>query len=320
MTNILITLDPKEIPQSQIERIRLIVPDARLFITGREDEMQPLLGEVEIIAGHFPIPWISQAPRLQWYQQWGAGTDWLMKFPEVARLDFTLTNASGVHAIPISEHILAMMLAFARRLPQAIRNQEQRRWDRDGQPEAFELSGTTMLLVGVGAIGQRTAQIASGLGVRVIGVRHDKRKTVQGIEKMLGPDELMDALPEADFVVLTMPLTAETRRMINAQVFEKMKSSAYLINIGRGGTVDEAALIQALQDGQIAGAGLDVFATEPLPPTSPLWGMENVIITAHYSGLTPHYNERALEIFIDNLDRYIHHLPMRNVVDKQRGY
>lgn len=320
MTNILITLDPKEIPSSQLERIQSIVPDARLIITDREDEMQSWLGNIEILAGHFPIPWLTQAPRLQWYQQWGAGTDWLMKYPEVATLNFILTNASGVHAIPISEHILAMMLAFARRLPQAIHNQEQRRWDRDGQPAAFELAGTTMLLVGVGAIGRRTAQVASALGMRVIGVRHDKQKTVPGIEKMLGPEELLDTLPEADFVVLTLPLTAETQQMINAQAFEKMKSSAYLINIGRGGTVDEGALIQALKTGQIAGAGLDVFTTEPLPPTSPLWGMENVIITAHYSGLTPHYNERALEIFIDNLDRYVHHRPMRNVVDKQRGY
>ena len=320
MTDILITLDPKDIPQSEIERIRSIVPDARLFVTNKEEEMQPLMNDIEILAGHFQVDWLPQMPRLHWYQQWGAGTDWLLNYPEIARMDFILTNSSGVHAVSISEHILSMMLAFSRRLPQAIRNQEQHRWDRGGQPPAFELAGKTMVLVGVGAIGQRAAQITAALGMHVIGVRNDKTKSVSGVEKMIGPDELDSVLPEADFLVLTMPLTAETRQMINAKTFEKMKPSAYLINIGRGGTVDEDALIQALQNGQIAGAGLDVFAKEPLPSGSPLWDMPNVIITAHYSGFAPHYNERALEIFVDNLDRYVHHQPMRNVVDKQRGY
>lgn len=320
MTNILIALDPKEISQSEIERIRSIVPDAQLFMTDQQEEMQPLFGKIEILAGHFPIQTLTRLPNLRWYQQWGAGTDWLMGHPEIAQKDFILTNASGVHAISISEHILSMMLAFSRRLPQAIRNQEQHRWDRNGQPPAFELAGKTMLLMGVGAIGQRTAQIAAALGMRVIGVRKDKAKRVSGVERMIGPDELDTVLPEADFLVLTIPLTAETKGMINANTFSKMKPSAYLINIGRGGTVDEDALIQALQNGQIAGAGLDVFATEPLPTDSPLWDMTNVIVTAHYSGFAPHYNERALEIFIDNLARYVHHQPMRNLVDKQRGY
>lgn len=326
MTTILIAIDPAAIPPQQVDRIRSIAPGAHLLITEQREEMQPVLGEIEIAAGHFPNQWISQAPRLRWFQQWGAGTDWLLKAPEIASRDFILTNASGVHAIPISEHILALMLAFARRLPQAFKQQEQHDWqgkafwERKDQSAVFELSGKTMLLVGVGAIGERTARVAAALGMRVLGVRHDKEKTVPGIERMMGQDELAAALPEADFLVLTAPLTQETRQMIDAQAFARMKPSAYLINIGRGGTVDETALIQALQDGQIAGAGLDVFASEPLPPDSPLWDMPNVIITAHYAGDTPYYDERALEIFIDNLERYVHHRPMLNVVDKQRGY
>jgi phosphoglycerate dehydrogenase-like enzyme len=137
---------------------------------------------------------------------------------------------------------------------------------------------------------------------------------------MVSKRDLHAALPEADFVVLTIPLTADTRGLFGAQAFASMKPSAYFINIGRGGTVDEPALIQALQNGQIAGAGLDVFASEPLPSDSPLWNMPNVIITSHYSGITPHYHERAMDIFIDNLERYVKGEPLRNVVDKQRGY
>jgi phosphoglycerate dehydrogenase-like enzyme len=316
----LIALDPAHIPTGQMERIRSAMPDGQLLITDDREKIEPLLGDIEIVAGHIPTQWIPRMPRLRWYQQWGAGTDWLMHHPDIAKRDFILTNASGVHAIPISEHILAFLLAFARSLPAAIRAQERHQWEQDIQPAPFELAGKTMLLIGVGAIGQRTAQVASGLGMRVLGVRHDPAKTVPGIERMFGPEQLEMALPEADFVVLTIPLTQETKGMFNARAFGKMKPSAYLINIGRGGTVNEADLIHALQAGQIAGAGLDVFENEPLPPDSPLWDMKNVIITSHYSGSTPHYDERAMAIFIDNLERYQKGQPMKNVVDKKRGY
>jgi phosphoglycerate dehydrogenase-like enzyme len=318
MTTILITLKPDSTPQSAAERIRAIAPHARLVITDKPEEIEQMAGEVEIVAGHFSPECISLAPNLRWYQQWGAGVDWLLRHPEIAEREFLLTNASGVHAIPISEHILAFMLAFARSLPAAIRAQEQHDWIRT-QP-IFELAGKTMLLVGIGAIGKRTAQIASALGVRVLGIRHNPSKNAPGIERMVGQDELDSVLPEADFIVLTVPLTNETRGLIGASAFARMKTTAYLINIGRGGTIDEPALIQALQTSQIAGAGLDVFAAEPLPPDSPLWDMKNVIITPHYSGLTPHYQERAMELFLDNLQRYINQQPMRNVVDKKRGY
>lgn len=320
MPTILIGLDPQFLPRKPYERIHNLAPGAQIVVTDQPEEMEPLLEAVEIAAGHFPHSLIPRAPRLRWFQQWGAGTDWLMHYPEIARLDFILTNASGVHAVPISEHILAYLLAFARRLPEAMRAQQRHAWQPSGSPEAFELAGKTMLLVGVGAIGQRTALLAGALGMRVIGVRYDPSKSVPGVEYMIGPDGLETALPKADFVVLTMPLTTETRGLFNARLFERMKPAAYFINIGRGGTVNEADLVQALRSGQIAGAGLDVFEVEPLPPESPLWDMENVIITGHYSGSTPHYDRRALEIFIDNLERYQKGQPLRNVVDKQKGY
>ena len=318
MSIILIHLPPNDLPKQTLEHIRALAPHHTVVVTDQREEVEQILGSVEVAAVHFSPQWIMRAPRLRWYQQWGAGTDWLLRHPEVASLDFTLTNASGVHAIPISEHILAMMLAFTRQLPAAFRAQAQGKWQRD--LPAFELAGSTMVLVGVGAIGRRTAKIASALGMHVIGIRRNPSQSLPEVHRMVGPDRLVDVLPEADFIVLTLPLTNDTRHLLDARAFEKMKSSAYVINIGRGGTIDEEALIQALQTGAIAGAGLDVFSNEPLPADSPLWEMDNVIITAHYSGTTPHYNDRALEIFIDNLDRYLKGQPLRNVVDKRLGY
>jgi len=151
-------------------------------------------------------------------------------------------------------------------------------------------------------------------------VRREPRIDAPGIEAMYGHHRLLDVLPEAAFVVITAPLTHETRGLIGEQELRAMKSTAYIVNIGRGGTIQEDVLIHALQEGWIAGAGLDVFATEPLPESSPLWDMENMIITGHYAGMTPCYDERALAIFLDNLQRYRAGQSLRNVVDKKRGY
>ena len=220
-STILIALDPVLVPEQQMQRIRQAEPGARIIVTDRREEIEPLLSEIEIAAGHFPTQWIPRAPSLRWYQQWGAGTDWLLHSPEAVQKDFILTNASGVHAIPISEHILALLLAFARRLPQAERAQQQHSWEHETKPEPFELAGKTMLLVGVGAIGRRTAQIAAAMGMHVQGMRHNPEKTAPGIEKMFGPDRLAEALPAADFVVLTIPLTNETRGLMNAAALRK---------------------------------------------------------------------------------------------------
>jgi phosphoglycerate dehydrogenase-like enzyme len=292
----------------------------QLIVTDDPAQIEAVLPEVEIAAGHMTPALLGRMLNLRWYQQWGAGADWLMRHPEIAASDLIITNASGVHAIQISEHILALLLAFARRFPQSMRAQLRGEWQREERQDIFELAGKTMLLIGVGAIGERTARLAAALDVRVIGVRRDPAAPAPGIERMVAPERLAEVLPEADFVVLTVPLTHATCHMIGEQELRLMKPTAYIVNIGRGGTIDEAALIRALAEGWIAGAGLDVFEKEPLPADSPLWGMENVIITAHYAGATPHYNERALAIFLDNLRRYKAGEPMRNVVDKRLGY
>jgi len=320
MKTILLNFKPHEFPQAQIDQVQAILPDRRVVVTDDRAEMEACLEDIEIAAGNFPRDLLLRAPNLKLYQQWGAGADWLIKTPEATQKGWTLVNASGVHAIPITEHILALMLAFARGLHLAVKMQQQHSWKKAARAELFELAGRTLLLVGVGAIGERTAQSARALGMRVLGVRRNPQQPADGVEAMFAPEQLLDVLPQADFVVLTIPLTHETRGMFGEAELRTMKPGAYLINIGRGGTVQTAALVRALQEGWIAGAGLDVVDPEPLPPDSPLWEMENVILTGHYSGLTPHYFERAFAIFLDNLQRYQAGQPLRNVVDKQAGY
>lgn len=322
MKKILLALEPDTLSSDQLARIRDVAPeDASIVVTRDPDEIRVVLDQVEIAAGWFPADLLPQAPRLRWYQQWSAGADWLLRHPAAAQADFVLTNTSGIHAIQITEHIFAFLLAFARELPDAIRAQSERQWIPIEEHEhVFELARKTMLLLGVGAIGERTARVARAMGMRVLGVRRDPTIDVPAVDAMVGPDQLIDLLPKADVVVVTVPLTEETRGMIAERELRAMKETAIIVNVGRGGTIDEGALDQALREGWIAGAGLDVFETEPLPSGSPLWGLDNVIITSHYAGLTPHYHERALEIFVYNLERYVSGKPLQNVVDKELGY
>jgi phosphoglycerate dehydrogenase-like enzyme len=320
MSILLLGFDEGRLSNSHVERVRAAAPDMRVVVTRDHDTIAGALDEIEIVAGDFPRDLLPAARNLRWLQQWGAGADWLLRHSDITALDFVLTNASGVHAIPISEQIMGMLLMFGRWLHQAARAQERRAWRRPERDELFELADKTMLLIGVGAIGERTAALASAFGMRVLGVRHNPDIGAPGVEEMFGPGQLLERLPEADIVVLTVPLSRETRGMIGERELRAMKPSAYIVNIGRGGTIREEALIRALREGWIAGAGLDVFAEEPLPETSPLWELENVIITAHYAGLTPRYDERAMAIFLDNLRRYRAGEPLRNVVDKQAGY
>lgn len=184
----------------------------------------------------------------------------------------------------------------------------------------FELAGKTILIIGVVAVGQRVAKVAHAFGMDVIGVRRNPAIPLPGAIHVVGPQDLRSVLREAAFVVLSTPLTPTTWGMIGENELLLMKPSAYLINVGRGQLVDERMLVAALEKGWIAGAGLDVFDQEPLPPSSPLWGMENVIITAHYAGNTPRYNERAMKIFMENVRRYGRAEPLMNVVDRSVGY
>jgi len=320
MSVLLVGFDEEHFDDEQKEAIRNAAGAFELLYSRDKAEIAARLADIVVAVGSFPRDLLLEAPNLKWFQQWGAGADWLMEHPEIARKDFTLTNVSGIHAVPISEHIFAFLLAFARNFPRAMHDQLDAVWSQRERQPAFELAGKTMLLLGTGAIGARTAALAQAFGMRVVGVRRNAAKKVEHVGEMVALDALLEVLPEADFVVLTLPLTKDTHHLIGETELRALKGSAILVNIGRGGLVDEPALVRALQEGRLAGAGLDVFETEPLPETSPLWGLENVIITPHTSGDTPYYDERALEIFLENLRCYHKGEPLTHVVDKRLGY
>ncbi len=339
MKNLLLAFPEGTISKEQQDQLRQVAPDLNVIQTADEARLNDLVPDCEIIAGSFPTQLLPKAKQLRWFQQWSAGADWLLECPEAQEMDFVLTNASGVHAIPISEHIIAFLLAAARNLPTAWQGQQQKQWltgeasDNDsdradknqkaltyGRGDVFEVAGKTLLLLGVGEIGERTAKIAKALEMQIIALRHDPSEAAPYAEETVGDDALLATLPKADVVISTVPLTEETKGMFNGEAFAAMKKGSYFINIGRGETVDEEALVEALQSGQIGGAALDVFETEPLSEDSPLWEMANVQITPHASGTTPHYNDRAFAILLENLKRYVAGQELKNVVDKAKGY
>jgi phosphoglycerate dehydrogenase-like enzyme len=306
----------------QIAAIQNAVPDAEIVIIKDQVEWalrsKDIGPKVDVFLGLRPANWYDQMPNLVWSQQVGAGANWLSEAPEFRQSEVILTNASGVHAVPIAEHILALMFALSRGIHRSMRNQIEHKWERRGR--MLELEGSTMGLIGVGKIGEKTAEKAKGLNMKVLGLRRHPDRLSPHVDRMFGPDGLMRLLEQSDWVVVTLAMTPKTTGMIGEAQFRAMKKTGYIINIARGAVIQENYLIKALQEGWIAGAGLDVFEEEPLPEHSPLWGMKNVIITPHYAGATPYYLDRLLDIFIDNLRRFQTGKPLMNVVDKELGY
>jgi len=308
--------------EKNLERIKQAAPDAELIIIKNKQEWESRINEfaqkAEVIFGRLAPARYRELPNLRWVQQDFAGTDWLLNFPDIIEKDFILTNASGVHAIPIAEHILGLMLALARDIHLSIRKQGDHQWTRSGR--VVELDSSTLGVIGLGKIGEKTAEKAKGLNMRVLALRRNPERSSPYVDRMYGTEGLMDLLSQSDWVVIAAPMTPETKGMIGEKELKSMKKSSRIINIARGSIIQEKALIKALQEGWIAGAGLDVFETEPLPQDSPLWDMENVIITGHYAGSTPYYFDRVMAIFLENLRHYQCGEPLINQVDKQRGY
>ncbi|QHW30472.1 D-2-hydroxyacid dehydrogenase [Paenibacillus rhizovicinus] len=254
---------------------------------------------------------------LKWLQTLSAGVD-AIPLERLHAHGAALTNASGVHAFQISESIFAMLLSLTRGVHRAIRNQPAGSWQPS--PRLGEAHEKTMAIVGVGAIGLETAKIAKAFRMKVLGVRRSG-SPAEYVDEMAGLDQLNDVLAQSDYVVNCLPLTNETKHLFGKAQFDAMKPTAYYINIGRGATTDTAALLDALQKGDIAGAGLDVFEQEPLPEGHPLWTLDNVIATPHEAGNTDCYMERAMEIVLDNLAHYrVHGIPCRNLVDLAAQY
>jgi phosphoglycerate dehydrogenase-like enzyme len=309
-----------ELPGDALEQIRMIAPDYEFVVTDKADEIEKYLDRIEIAVRHVPLALLDRAPQIQWYHNWYAGVEWLERFPRIREGGLTVTNASGVHAVSVTEHVLSMMLAFARNLHLNVRAQMRREWRRETNDALFELAGKRLLIVGLGAIGEHFARAAQGLGMEVTGIRRNPDRGSDAVARVYGPEQLHVELANADFVVIILPATPNTKKLFSKREFEAMKKNSFFINVGRGSIVDETALIQALQNGRICGAGIDVFETEPLPPNSPLWDMEQVIITPHTGGYTPEYFRRSWPIFTENLKRFIEGLPLLNVVNKTAGY
>jgi len=246
-------------------------------------------------------------------------------FPDLVNSDVVLTNAREVHGPVVAEHVMALIFALAKKIPQAARLQEKRIWGQDTiwntGPRPREISGATLGLIGLGTIGRTVARMASALGMRVIATReHVEKQKPEGVVAIFSPNQLDHMLAQSDFVVVAAPLTPATHGLMNAARLAAMKPDAYLINVGRGQQVDEAALADALRNRRIGGAALDVFGQEPLPLGSPLWEFDNLLITPHTASLTEKLWPRHFDLFSENLRRYLAGQQLLFTVDKQTGY
>jgi phosphoglycerate dehydrogenase-like enzyme len=257
-----------------------------------------------------------RADAVKWIQTASAGVDALL-FPELVESHVVVTNARGIFDRAIAEFVLGTMLAFAKGLPGMLHRQARREWDhRDTET----LSGKRVLVAGVGSIGREIGRLCGTFGMTVRGVGSTARGKDDVFRIVYGPDELADACRWADYIVNALPGTEGTKHLFDDKVISAMQPTARFVNVGRGTTVDEAALVGALRDERLAGAALDVFEREPLPLDSPLWELPNVIVSPHIAGDFAGFREAIVELFVQNLERYLTGLPLENVVDKQRGY
>lgn len=317
-TEALTVLVLSRVEERHLDAIRAVDSRVRVLAATDPGHAETLAEEADVIvAWQIPQAVLDRAGRLRWIHATAAGVDGLL-VPVVVEGRVILTSSVGIHSTVLPEHVMALILAFSRRLHVAVRFQSARRWDR-AACVGGEVEGRVLGILGVGAIGRALARRASGFGMRVIGTKRIP-EAMPYVERVLPPEGTDQVLREADYVVVLLPLTRQTRGLIDARALSLMKRSAVLINVGRGPVVAEEPLIAALRGGLIAGAGLDVFEHEPLPPDSPLYDIENVIITPHVSGASPTYFDRAIPLFCENLRRYLTGAPMLNVVDAERGY
>lgn len=305
-----------EITPSHIDQIKKIIPSSVVCLSTSLDIHQHMDAESILLSGSFSEVYFSKMKDLRWIHVTSAGINSMPL--ELKNSNILLTNSSGVHPIPISEQIFSYMLLFARDMHTAIRAQNNKKWIKN-ELNVFELHGKTIGIVGLGRIGQKAAELAKAFGMHVLAITRNPQQE-EHVDEMYTIDNLPKLLGSADFVVNCLPGTDETKHLFSSKEFSYMKKTAYFINIGRGTIVNENDLVSALKNSAIAGAGLDVFETEPLPENSPLWKMRNVIITPHHAGKTPRYMDRVIEIFCQNLESYKKGEKMPNLVDKMLGY
>jgi phosphoglycerate dehydrogenase-like enzyme len=333
MLEVLVTMPFGDAP---LARVRAASPDVRVTAASADTADY---ARTEVLYAGAPPRDLARAPRLRWVQLHMAGVNALYDHPLYAAAGITLTTTSGVHAATIAEYAVTVLLALAHRVPTMVEWQRKGGWPADEQRWPLflptEVRGATLGIIGYGSIGRELARIArTAFGMTILACKRDPSRREDGDycapgtgdpegrlpEAWFAPDKLHDMLRRSDVVVMAAPLTRETERMVGAAELAAMKPSAYFINVGRGATVDEAALAEALRTHRLAGAAIDVFAQEPPPAGHPFYGLDNVLVSPHVSGFLPSYDDRCADLFAENLRRYLRGAPLLNVVDRARGY
>jgi phosphoglycerate dehydrogenase-like enzyme len=297
--------------------------EPRLVVTADREHALRVAPEAEILLTATFKPDLAQAAipaarRLKWVHSLAAGVEPLL-LPEILESAIVLTNGRGAYARPLGEWALLAALYFFKFVPQRLAEQRARRWN---PADVDELHGKTLGIVGYGQIGRACAERARPFGMRVLGLRRRPELSPNDplLDAVYGPPQLHELIARSDVLVLAAPNTPQTAGMIGAREIGLMRPNAVLINVGRGSLVDEPALVEALRARRILGAGLDVFATEPLPPASPLWDLDNVLLSPHTADRTPGWLDRAIEVFVRNYEKYRRGEELENIVDKQAGY
>ncbi|OZM82098.1 D-2-hydroxyacid dehydrogenase [Pseudonocardia sp. MH-G8] len=303
-------------PEQEQERIRAAAPDADITFAARAADVADRLPDADVVAGTLDPAALAAAGRLRWIHSWAAGVDGAL-FPELVASPVVLTSSKGNGAVPLAEHALMLMLMLDRDAPRWMRAQGTREWDRFSHGE---LNGATCGIVGMGGAGTALARRAAAFDMRVLGLRRESTRSVPGVERMYGPAEVVEFAAQVDFLVVTAALTPQSKGLLGHEAFGAMKPTAFYVCVSRGGIADDAALLAALQEGRIAGAGLDAHDVEPLPADCPFWSLPNVIVTPHNGATTAATRRRGVDVFVANLARFVRDEPLGNVVDKTAGY
>ncbi len=306
------------------QTIRARWPEMRVLHLPDYDHLAEELPDTDIFVGYsLRAEQLTHAKKLKWIHSTAAGVAQLM-YPELRDSGIVVTNPSGVFSPPMAEHTMGLLLALARNFPDSTRHQDRSHWGQqdiwDKPQHLTELSGQVLLIVGFGSIGRELAKRARAFDMRVWGVTRSGQGDTTHAEKIVSAQQLEEALPHADYVVIAAPETSETRHLIGAPQIARMKPGARLINVGRGSLLDESALIRALESGALGGAALDVTSVEPLPPESPLWRAPNLFITPHTSAVSDRLWHRETALLMDLLERWFDGREMFNQVDFARGY
>jgi D-2-hydroxyacid dehydrogenase (NADP+) len=304
MPNLLILTEVQEAMRARYKAMLLErFPQLTINVVGHHNDVGPYIADIDVLLCFSPPMAdhvVRDAPKLKWIQALGTGVDNIVDLPSLGK-DVLVTNVRGIHGAPVSEATIAYMLSLARDMPASVHAQDRSAWER--RPAEL-LAGKTVGILGVGLIAEYLAPICKAFGMTVVGISSSLRET-KGFDRMVTRDNLVQVAPELDYLVALLPMSAETRNIVGEKVFKAMKPSAYLVNVARGGVVDEPALIKALESGDIAGAALDVFAEEPLPPSSPLWKTKNLTVFPHLGGYSHGYEDRAMPTIAGNMSKYL---------------